>query len=119
MSSSGQSQLSSLEDLTRPVGFALVSSQAEQGQSDLLLPHPPDGSAAPERCVLCHRGATGRLLGSAPIDHPTLPQDPEREVSFTWKSHASVSSKLERELEKCDQLMPRECLAWRLGPDRH
>lgn len=87
-----------------PVGFALVSSQAEQGQSDLLLPHPSDGPAPPQRCVLRHRGATGRLLGSAPADHQAIPQGSEREVSFTRKSCASVSSKLERELKKMWQV---------------
>lgn len=89
------------------MGFALVPSQAEQGQSDLLLPYPSDGSAAPQCCVLRHRGASGRLLGSAPADHQTIPQGSEREVSFTWRSCTSVSSKLERELEKCDKLVPR------------
>ncbi|TKC33330.1 hypothetical protein EI555_007310, partial [Monodon monoceros] len=51
----------------------------KQGQSDLLLPHSPDGPAAPQRRVLCHRGAPRALLRSAPPGHQTLPQGSEGE----------------------------------------
>lgn len=62
------------------LGFVLFSGY-KQGQSDLLLPHSPDGPAAPQRRVLCHRGAPRALLRSAPPGHQTLPQGSEGEVS--------------------------------------
>lgn len=55
--------------------------QVKQSQSDLLLPHSPDGPAASQRRVLRHRGAARGLLRYAPSHHQTVPQGSEREVS--------------------------------------
>ena len=35
--------------------------QAEQSQSDLFLPHPSDGPAPAQRCLLCHCWTPGLL----------------------------------------------------------
>lgn len=59
-----------------------VCSQVKQSQSDLLLPHPPDGPAPSQRCVLRHRGAARGLLRHAPSCHQTVPQGSEGEVSL-------------------------------------
>lgn len=85
----GPPTLSRRPDSSRRFCFYL---QVKQSQSDLLLPHSPDGSASSQRCVLCHRGAPRGLLCHAPSRHQAIPQGSEREVSVKHVAGTSLSN---------------------------